>query len=366
VICAVIFTAPAAALPSPTPTTNPIDQPPPGITPTKITKTQVLQRYRASIGSRSVKTQTRIETDAVTAYGLTGTYKEVESGDDYVESQSLGPVLVSNGKFHGQRWRYDENGYTRIVSGVNQENLISSRTVQQSILGESTKFVTLIGQVQSPLQAYVVEVHPPGGRHEWLFFDKATGQLDREELAMVDRRVVLTYDDFRATNGLQSPWHQHRSDGYAANEMDYRVTSLEYGTAIKSSDLAIPMSKAKVEFPTVAQSVRLPARFSFGDIIIRVTIAGRGLDFALDSGAGSIVIDRDVAKSLGLQTYGESTLSVAGTFEQSTAIVPAMHIGDLTMHDVFVHSLPFHYQRDQKTKIVGLLGYDFLAGIVAK
>jgi len=110
----------------------------------------------------------------------------------------------------------------------------------------------------------------------------------------------------------------------------------------------------------------LPARIEYGIIIVRLTINGRGLDFQLDSGASNIVIDADVARQLSLQTFGERTQSVAGDFQASDAIVPQIQIGQLTMSNVTVHCLPFASDWGEHTKIVGLLGYDFLAGAVVK
>jgi predicted aspartyl protease len=99
---------------------------------------------------------------------------------------------------------------------------------------------------------------------------------------------------------------------------------------------------------------------------VRLTIQGRGLDFQLDSGAAGIVINRDVAKELNLKTYGRWSSTVAGTFTTSRAVVPKLGIGTIVMNDVVVEALPFAYQSDYATRIVGLLGYDFIAGCVVK
>ena len=369
---AVLAIPPSSATPQPTPTPqatptpNPIEQPPAGITATVATLAQVLRSYRRSFGTATKRVATMRETDALSAWGETGSYTEIQSGSDFVDTMQLGPSSFSNGSYQGQRWRRNSNGYTRLVTGVHEENYVSAQAVRRSVLGGSTENVRLLGEVASNENAYVVEVHPPAGRHEWLFFDKSTGRLVREEEARVARRIVWTFDDYRTTNGILAAWHQHYSDGYPKNEMDWRITSLQYNVPVSSTELQVPASRKVVQFPAGVDTVRLPARVENGKVIIRVDINGRGLDFALDSGASSIVIDRDVARGLGLQTFGESTQTMAGTFEQSSAIVPVMKIGDLTMNDVVVDSLPFNFDVGAHTKIVGLLGYDFLAGMVAK
>jgi predicted aspartyl protease len=97
-----------------------------------------------------------------------------------------------------------------------------------------------------------------------------------------------------------------------------------------------------------------------------LTVQGRGLDFQLDSGAAGIVINRDVARELNLKTYGRWSSTVAGTFTSTRAIIPKLSIGTVVMSDVVVEALPFAFQNDYSTRIVGLLGYDFIAGCVVK
>jgi len=112
--------------------------------------------------------------------------------------------------------------------------------------------------------------------------------------------------------------------------------------------------------------VRLPARIENGAIIVRMSINGRGLDFQLDSGSSGIALDPSVAHQLGLKTFGQRSRTIAGTFEASSAIVPQMRIGSLTLDNVKIDCLPFDYEMDRQTRVVGLLGYDFFAGAVVK
>jgi len=351
---------------APTATPDPSAKPPAGIVPTTATLAQVLALYRASEGKATSDFKTYRETDTIAAFGETGTYSEIDSGDDYIETTQLGPSRTSGGSYHGQRWRQNDNGYTRLVSGIHEEEEHSSDALARSIRGENLASVKLLGEVASPVHAYIVEVNPEQGRHEWLFIDVATGRLVRTEESRVGHRVVWTYDDFRTTDGIVTPWHQHLFDGFAGNDVDWRITQLAYGMPVAASDVAIPPTKSPLRFPSGVTRVRLPARIEDGVIIVRLVINGRGLDFQLDSGSSGIAIDDDVARQLGLRTYGQSTHTVAGTFQSSSAIILQMQIGALTMDDVKVSCLPFTYDPDFETKIVGLLGYDFLAGAVVK
>lgn len=347
-------------------TPDPSDQPPPGISPTTVSLAQVLRAYRTSEGKPDKTVSTVREIDAISAYGETGTQTYTQSGTDYVQTTQLGPSTTSSGSLHGKRWEQNENGYTTSLTGMHPEEELSSGALSKAVHGVSMDSVKLLGTVTTPVNAYVVEVHPKGGRHEWLFFDTTTGRLVRREASRTGHRLVWTYDDFRTTGGTTESWHDHFSDGFAGNDIDTRTTSLQLGTAVSPADLAIPASRSPLHFPAGVTDVQLPARIEYGVIIVRLTINGRGLDFQLDSGASNIVIDADVARQLGLQTFGQRTQAVAGDFEASDAIVPQIQIGQLTMTNVTVHCLPFASNWDEHTKIVGLLGYDFLAGAVVK
>ena len=355
-----------ADVPAPAATADPSLQPPSGIVPTKAALAQVLALYDASSGSLPKGVTTSREVDTIAAYGETGTYTELDSGDDFIETTRLGPTTTASGTYDGKQWRQNENGYTRSVSGVHEEEARSDQALSRAIKGENLASVRLLGEVAAPEHAYIVEVNPSAGRHEWLFIDTATGRLFRREESRLGHRIVWTYDDFRTTDGLTTPWHQHLFDGFAGNDVDWRTSQLSYGGLIAPSELAIPPTRSPLHFPAGVTHVRLPARIENGSIIVRLSINGRGLDFKLDSGTSGIALDAGVADQLGLKRYGESTHAVAGTFEAANTIVPEMRIGDLTLNDVSISALPFNYQQDHDTKIVGLLGYDFLAGAVIK
>jgi hypothetical protein len=179
--------------------------------------------------------------------------------------------------------------------------------------------------------------------------------------------VIVTYDDFRVTDGLSTPWHLHRSDGHPQNEEDFVTTNERFNVPVASTNLEIPQSKDDLaQFPAGAQVVKLPVQIISGDIVVRVIINNRGCDFLLDSGASSIIVDAGLAQALGLTMVGESVQSAGGTFAQKQALIPEMHIGGITMKNVVVDTTSFTQQKSASTKVVGLLGFDFIANAGVK
>jgi len=344
-----------------------LEDPPSGLHSAAATLADVLTHYDTSEGDR--RFHTRIAVWRVSEHGLNGTYVETTSGEDYRATLTLGPLVTSNGRWHGQSWRQDENGLTVFTQDIHQKTAISEKAIDYALDHPKAPGdgVELVGEVSDPTDAYVVRVYPRGGRLVWLFFDAASGLIDREEDVVAERRTVTQYGDYRAIDGEMQAWHRTTSDGHPNNDEEWTLQSLRNDVPVSPSDIAIPPDRrVLVEFPSGEQQVRLPARIIGGRVVVRVMIAGRGLDFMLDSGAGDIALDSGLVPVLHLQTIGRSTQVVAGQFDRSKAIVPEMQVGDLRLHDVVVSTLPFEAQALPDVKIVGLLGFDFFRGAVVR
>lgn len=344
-----------------------LEAPPSGLHPASVTLSDVLRRYDSATGALSF--HTRAEEWRVQERGLAGTYEQKVSGDDFVTTLSLGPFVTMEGHYLGQSWRQDENGLTVLRQDIHKKTAISETALDASFDHPDAPApgLELLGETSGESPAYVVQVHPSGGRLVWLFFAAASGLIVREESVVAERRVITTYDDFRRTAGTTEAWHHHVSDGRPNNEEDWTLGSLRVDSPIAEKEFAIPADRrALLEFPAGVSQVRLPARVIGDKVIVRLTVAGRGLDFLLDSGAGDIAFDSSVAASLGLTEVGKQTQEVAGSFDRSHAVVPEILVGDLRMHDVVVSTLPFQSTPDASTRIVGLLGFDFLKNAVVR
>jgi len=346
---------------------DPLQDPPPGLQATTANLNDVLSHYDASENAQLV--HTRMEQWRVSERGLNGTYVQTTSGDDYRAVLTLGPLVSMNGRWHGQSWRQDENGLTVLRQDIHQMTQISEAAVDYALDHPRSPGagIELVGETNAPVHAFVVRVHPDGGRLVWLFFDAASGLIDREESIVAERRTVTDYSDFRPIDGEMHAWHHHISDGHPNNDEDWTLVSLHNDVPIAAGDLEIPADRRTlVEFPAGETQVRLPARVVNGRVIVRLTIAGHGLDFLLDSGAGDIAVDSGTAQALHLATFGKATQEIAGQFDRSMAIVPQIRIGDLQMHDVIVSTIPYQSQPTADTKIVGLLGFDFFKNAVVR
>ncbi|HEY0396025.1 MAG TPA: aspartyl protease family protein [Candidatus Elarobacter sp.] len=296
--------------------------------------------------------------------GLSGTRREIWNGDDYRMDSTVGPFVTAWGRHGEQRWETNENGYTLLKRGIHKRGEANARALRSADSGA----VKLLGRLRTPADVFVLRVAPPDGREERRFYDATTMRLVRREFSYLNRLIVETFEDYRTVEGVTLPYKTTLSDGRAENDQTETLTSIRVGGPVDASELAVPTSRRMpVTLPEGVRSVRLPARIDRdGHIIVRLVVKGRGLDFQLDSGASGIVLNKDVASQLGLTTYGRWSQTVAGTFANTRAVIPRIDIGAISMTDVTVEALPFASQQDFDTKIVGLLGYDFIAGCVVK
>ncbi|HEX3671884.1 MAG TPA: retropepsin-like aspartic protease [Candidatus Cybelea sp.] len=290
---------------------------------------------------------------------MTGTITEVEAGDDFREDEVLGPDHVAKGRNAGRLWSMNANGQVCFGGGLHRADEADDAALHtRAHLG-----ITLLGRVQTPADAYVVRVQPPSGRLEYRFYNPKTFLLDRIEEIRHARRLTVSFSDYRTTRGLAEPWHVHVSDGFATNDEDRVLVSLEVGIRIAPSELSIPTPGAPL-ISVNSSPDRISADMSGDDVIVPVGVAGHTVNFILDSGASGIVIDNGLAQVFGIKEYGRITDETAGTYVESNVVIPQMTVGNLTLANVHARSLPFAQWSDAGKPIGGLLGFDFIANVV--
>ncbi len=337
------------------------DDPPRDIIPSSTSLAHVRAQYRAAHVADRTKSVMLIEDWRLQQDGLTGTFRVNRWGNDYRETTTLGPLVYENGMRSGVRWQQNRNGITFTFSGIHERDLVSEHSWDSN----DERDVHLIGE-SVPLNAFVVEIDPTNGRHEWLFIDKKSGQIVRRDRLEHNRRTITTYDEFRPVEGASLPTHIRTVDSLG-NERDQTLVSRSIDSTPDPSDVAIvPTRRSLVEFPSGVSSVRLPVRVVNGLLVVRITLDGRPFDFLLDSGAAGIAMDPTVAEALGLERYGEHIGSTTASFVETTAIVPTIGIGLLRMRNIVTRVVPIPFRPDDRTRVAGLIGFDFFAEIIVR
>ncbi len=320
------------------PSAAPADQP--------LTAAAVLAREKAA--DKAARPASEIEDWAITQSGLTGTEHAVRRGDDESETLTLGPFTTRSGKVGGQAWHQNENGYT--ILDVDEPSQ-AAHAVAQSVARSGNPERLVLTQTMS------------NGLLERTYYDPADLVVVHREYERAHHVFKIDYGDFRAgAGGRRRAWDARGADD-RGNVYEARMTGDQPGAAIDDASLAIPPNRRTlVEFPDGQDEVHLPATVDFGRIHVTVTIDGNPLTFLLDSGASGIFINPQAAKELHLKAYGSSAMTVAGTFAFSRVIAPTVQVGSITMHDVVMGTAPLDSQETANDRVVGLLGYDFIAG----
>jgi len=381
-VCAFFLTAPATACADLDFRTGPPD----GIQTTTATLADVLALNAKAEGKRLDSFASRIEEWNINTSSFNIVQKSMWAGRDYKMVSSYGSFAQKEGRIGGVRWEQNENGITVIMGGLHPEVDDFEQAMSAAHRGAPGDAVKLLGEIATPA-AYVIEVRPGSDPPTWLFIDKTSGLIVREESVFNWVRTTTTYSDFKTISGATIAGKVQDTNGDPSGDDTQTLVSLHVNVPVTPADLNIPSSRRDVvQFPAGATSVQLPARLplpadkpvlldrdyaapsgSFRQhIVVRVMINGRGLDFALDSGAGNILIDQTVAGQLGLKAYGENGEAQKGESGPSHVIIPEMHIGDLVMKDVVASQVPFTMRTADTEQVVGLLGFDFIATLNLK
>ena len=205
---------------------------------------------------------------------MSGTYRVFRLGRDERDVTLLGPFFSEAGVRGGTRWQQTRNGITYTYNGVHENR--DARSESAWLTDNEPREVRLIGE-SVPLNAYVVEIDPPGGRHEWRFIDKSTANMTRREYVEKGRRFTVTFDDYRTFDGIAEPSHVRTVDSYG-NERDLSLLSRTLDLTPDPHDVEIPPSRRTlVDFPPGVTNVHLPMRVVNGLCVVKVRIGREGL-----------------------------------------------------------------------------------------
>lgn len=325
--------------------------------PSQLTAAQVLQKADAASGDLQPGKYVEVEEDH--GGGVDTAVTTHIDGGDYVEYDKTGPFTSASGSYHGQHWRQNENGIVVLLSRFHAK--VDPNVLAWENPDDPAYRVRVLGITAAQPHEYVLEANPPGGSDQYRYYDAKTFLLDRVVTYAKDRyRHVAEFSDYRTVFGETRWFKRTYSDGRPQNDEVDRVLSFtSEGTA--GVPLTIPASRPL--FHVGDKPVSLPVRFTRGGVIVRVTIAGRGLDLLIDSGASDVLLDPGVAHDLGIKPYGRTTQTIGGDFDMSRAIVPQMSVGPLQAQNVAVTLGPID-QHIEDARVVGLLGFDFLASAV--
>ncbi len=339
-----------------------LDASPAGISPTTTHLATILAAHDKAVGQLPAGMRDSVvEYWEFTDSGLAGSERLERSGSNYHSRIANGPFVEEYGQFGATRWHQDANGFTAATTQIDERSFYATRVVEDA--SDPKNDVTVLGETSGPHPAYVLKVKRSGFKHpEFIFYDTETGNVVRVEYAVRRQRVIETYDDFRITNGVSRAWHIHDTDGRPALDDDWKLQSITHGDAIADAVFQMPPHRPAVS--QVTEVTQIPSRTFLDGYLVRMTVAGRGYDFLLDSSVEESTIDRNVAREMNLPTYGQTTQLPDGKPVTYRTTIADGDIAGIRLRNFTLNSEEFAYQPDDRTKIVGILGFDFFAANV--
>lgn len=321
--------------------------------PTTITVAELLTKSRAAAGKLLRGGYHIVESE--TGDGRSATFDTVEDDDDYVTVVHDGPFTRTYGSSNGTEWSTSENG---VVSVSPNDDTVTPNpyAVFLQTLGQ-TDDAHILGVTQTEPRAIVLDFKPRNGLEERRFYDAKTYLLQRIETEDYRGTTWSQYDDYRRTFGRMIPFHRTYGDAHNRVPDDVKILTFE-PVKTNASAFAIPKSKPVFDLGD-AQERTIPADFTDDGIVVRVTIAGRGLDFLVDSGASETTIDAGAARKLGLPLYGTHRGVFGGEYSESETRVADFALGDIHARNFALSALPLSWQVSDNQRVVGLLGSDF-------
>jgi hypothetical protein len=230
--------------------------------------------------------------------GVDYTVTTLQDGDDFRTTSEGGAFSTAYGAYHGQHWQSNENGVVTLRTEFREASDPNELAFQHP---EDPQYrVAVLGLTQTQPQEYVLDVNPPNGIDEHLYYNAQTFLLDREVRFERDRYAHTTdYADYRRMFGKMIAQHIHSYDGRPLN--DYVETVVAY------------------------------------------------------------------VHELGLTTYGRSSATIGGgDVDIGSVRIPQMTIGPLQLRDVAFDTVPFDQSTDKDARLVGLMGFDFLASAITE
>ncbi|HSX60966.1 MAG TPA: aspartyl protease family protein [Tahibacter sp.] len=316
--------------------------------------------------------------NAVTAVSGRGTMKaaglsgSVETREDVVSGRSvarysLGLFKGANGYDGSVGWNQDPGGEVARLDAPEAQRQartaawLSARAFWFPQRGEAD-FGAPQPREHEGRNYAVVTATPAGGEAVELWFDAATGRLDRfvTGLAAQDR-VVTVLGDWRDVDGVQLPFHQIVDRGAdAANRIEIVYDSLTTKSAISDADFAVPALAGGAHIVDASGITRIPFRLVRDHIHVQAEVDGQPVQMLVDTGGVNILLPAAV-KRLGLKTEGQLTARGTGEARADVTLgrAKSLRLGGVAFEQPLFYVIDFGRLPDVEGEdFDGVVGYE--------
>lgn len=177
-----------------------------------------------------------------------------------------------------------------------------------------------------------------------------------------------TFEDWRLVAGILTPHRIRVEEGDDGPVTEMRVASVRRVPKGQLLEVQLGLPKDVQFDPEIPAQVEVK-RVASGHILVHPLVNGQDVGwFILDSGAGAMVIDPEVAEQLGLEVVGEVLATgVAGSTRSAFRAGDKFSLGPMTWDEqVYVEVELGFLERAFGVPIAGIIGYGFFSRAVVE
>jgi len=325
----------------------------------------VLDRYERAANDPGVTEFPRVQTfGTIVGAGLSGAFHTWIERDRARTDRNLGPRSERTLRIGDRVWYADADGDVREFTGILARR---GRTEHFIDSGEFAKHaercVSRGATVIDGRAANALDVTAPGGETERLYLGAASGLPMRLAYDDDDGRTTIDYSDWRNVGGRRFAFRSVVSNGDRPYDTTQVTTTVDITSKIEPGVFA-PLISRRIDMPAPET---LAIESHDGHLYAPVRIGTHRYQFLLDTGAQNILIDKRVARELGLVPTGSLEASGASrTGGLQLAKVDDIAIGAGHLHDIVVTTIDLGASTAGAFRIDGILGYPFFAASVVR
>jgi len=340
---------------------------------------EVLKKHAEALGGeealKAVKSSVA-EFTVTLPGGVSGTQKSYFKYPNKLRSEMDLKIMKSSSGYNGEKgWILDPNGQVRELAGQELEGVATEIyfNLYAYLFPERAKGqVEYLGrELADGINYHVLKVTPEGADPVKLYINPETYLIDKSVGRSDIVEVTTYYQDYQVFQGLKMATSFRSSTGDTAYDMRSNLARVELNPELSDELFEAPEAAAPdYTFVSGQASAEIPFLLASNHIHIPVAVGNsKPLNFVLDSGAGSPVVDSDVAKELGLGTVGklEARGAGEGTQEANFVTLPSIKLGDVVVDSVSGATISLKFlNKYEGMPIQGILGYDVFSRFVVK
>ncbi|HSG65740.1 MAG TPA: retropepsin-like aspartic protease, partial [Gammaproteobacteria bacterium] len=308
------------------------------------------------------------------AAGLEGSYSATEDPRTgrWVTSYALGLLQGGEGYDGTTAWSRTPGGELTVLDASPAREAAVTRAwlVKRSYLlppAEPTTPAAPRPVSEDGRRLLVIDAIPSGGLPIELWFDAATGLLDRTVERQGAETVTTRYGDYREVGGVAIAFMRRESRGDPRTDVEIRLQEVSVLPEIDAEIFALPApAPADFRFAGPIAASTVPFELLANHVYVEARLDGRPLRFLLDTG-GVNLLTTDAAARLGLESRGEMHRQGAGEGSVSVGLakVASLALGDVELVDQTFYVVPLgHVAGEHGASFDGLLGFEVFSRFV--